>query len=167
MAPPSKGRSRHPRPRKNTTDASLSITRRVRRAPAHPPPSVPVEPVWGQGEDEPLADEGIGVPIPLSAIGMLFQRWQDMEESEPEAPDDVDPEKRQIGPGTRLLLTEFSETRGPLAYELVAVSGVCRGALGKQFVWACTPEHWALHQRTSLPVSIRTIDLERVTETPG
>lgn len=87
-------------------------------------------------------------------------RWAQVEEAEPAAPDDVPDELRQVERGTPISHIGFTaDGTDVMSVDLVAVSAPCRGVDGP-FVWACRPEQWKIHKDTGRPVMVETFPLE-------
>lgn len=94
------------------------------------------------------------------------ERWQQVEVSEPAAPDDVADELRGLRRGMRISRIGFTEDFSDVtSVDLVALSGPCQGLEGP-FVWACTPEQWAVHEQTGRSVMASTFSLESVAIRP-
>lgn len=102
------------------------------------------------------------VPLAESAPERLDALWDEMRNSAPAPLDDVPAQYHVIVRGTPLTITSFNEEHGPVAQDVVAITGVCIGAPGQLFLWHCSPEGWEQHQTTGTPVFISTIDVERV-----
>ena len=102
------------------------------------------------------------VPPAQSAAERLAGLWEDMRNSAPAPPDDVPERYRGIVQGTPLTITSFNEEHGPIAQNVVAITGVCAGAPGRLFLWYCSPEGWRQYQNTKMPVFISTIDVQSV-----
>ena len=107
------------------------------------------------------------VPPAESASERLEGLWQDMRDSTPAPLDDVPAQFHQIVRGTPLTITSFNEERGPVAQDVVAITGVCVGAPGNLFLWYCSPEGWKQYQTTGMPVFISTIKAESVVARSG
>lgn len=94
------------------------------------------------------------------------ERWEQVEVSEPAAPDDVPPEMRDVQRGTSLSHIGFTEDFSDVvSIDLVALSGPCQGLDGP-FVWACPPPQWAAHKQTGKPVMADTFSLEHLAVRP-
>ena len=94
------------------------------------------------------------------------ERWEQVEVSEPAAPDDVPPEMRDVQRGTSLSHIGFTEDFSDVvSIDLVALSGPCQGLDGP-FVWACSPPQWAAHKQTGKPVMADTFSLEHLAVRP-
>lgn len=102
------------------------------------------------------------VPPAQSATGRIEGLWADMRNSTPAALDDVPSQYHQIVRGTPLTITSFSDEHGPSAQDVVAITGVCVGSPGNLFLWHCTTEGWKQYETTGTPVSISTIEVEKV-----
>lgn len=96
----------------------------------------------------------------------IRERWEQVDVSEPAAPDDVPEDMRVIRRGTPLsylsFTTDFSDV---YSQDLVALSGPCQGVDGP-FVWVCIPEQWRIHQQTDRPVMASTVPLDGVALRP-
>lgn len=110
-------------------------------------------------DDSPPA---LPVPLAESAPERIGARWTEMRNSPPAPLDDVAEQHRHIIRGTPLTITSFSETSGPTAMNVIAITGVCSGSPGTQFLWYCSPENWNQYTQTGNPVAISTITVDRV-----
>lgn len=102
-----------------------------------------------------------------SASERLAGLWEDMRNSTPAPLDDVPAQYHGIVRGTPLTITSFNEERGPVAQDVVAITGVCSGAPGRLFLWYCSPEGWKQYQITGMPVFISTIEAQSVVVRAG
>lgn len=94
-----------------------------------------------------------------SAPDRLAGLWDQMRNSVPAPLDDVPEQYQQIVRGTPLTITSFHEERGPVAQDVVAITGVCIGAPGNLFLWYCSPEAWEGYRSSGMPVFISTIEV--------
>lgn len=96
----------------------------------------------------------------------IRERWEQVEVSEPAAPDDVPEELRELRRGTAVshlgFTADFSDV---FSQDLVALSGPCQGVDGP-FVWACLPAQWSIHQRTGRAVMASTVSLDGIAIRP-
>lgn len=102
------------------------------------------------------------IPPAQSAPDRLAERWEEMRNCAPAPLDDVPAEYHQIVRGTPLTITSFSDEHGPTAQDVVAITGVCVGVPGNLFLWHCSVDGWKQYETTGTPVSISTIEAERV-----
>lgn len=102
------------------------------------------------------------VAAAASAPERVEELWEQMRNSVPAALDDVPGPYRRIVRGTPLTLTGFDEQRGPLARDVVAITGVCSGAPGHLFLWYCSVEGWKRYEQTKTPMFISTIGIDSV-----
>lgn len=102
-----------------------------------------------------------------SAPGVLEGQWADMRNSVPAPLDDVPLQYHQVVRGTPLTITSFNEDRGPIAQDVVAITGVCVGAPGSLFLWYCSTEGWRQYKTSGTPVFISTIEVESVVVRDG
>lgn len=111
-------------------------------------PVLPADPVYpGEGPQD-MVDRRIR------------ERWEQVDVSEPAAPDDVPEELRVIQRGVAVSYLGFTADFSDVySQDLVALSGPCQGVDGP-FVWTCLPEQWAIHQRTNAPVMASTVSLD-------
>lgn len=94
------------------------------------------------------------------------ERWQQLEVSEPAAPDDVPDELRGLGRGIQVSHIGFTEDYSDVrSVDLVALSGPCHGLDGP-FIWGCSPKQWAIHQQTGEPVMTTTFSLDGIVIRP-
>lgn len=90
----------------------------------------------------------------------VAERWAQMDEAEPAAPDDVDADLRGITRGTPLVHTTFSDDLSSIVtHDVVALSTPRQGADGP-LVWACDPTQWVIHQSTGQPVMSTPLHVE-------
>lgn len=96
----------------------------------------------------------------------VAERWEQVEVSEPAAPDDVPAELRDLRRGAPISHIGFTQDFSDVtSVDLVALSGPCQGVDGP-FVWACSPQQWDAHQRTGHRVMASTFALEHVAIRP-
>lgn len=94
------------------------------------------------------------------------ERWEQVDVSEPAAPDDVPEDMRVIGRGTLLSYLSFTEDFSDVySQDLVALSRPCQGLEGP-FVWVCLPAQWDVHEKTGRPVMASTVPLDGVALRP-
>lgn len=119
---------------------------------------------WSTDPSEWADDAPPRPPVPPaeSAPERLAGLWDQMRNSVPAPLDDVPEQYQQIVRGTPLTITSFSDERGPVAQDVVAITGVCVGAPGNFFLWYCSPEAWEGYQTSGTPVFISTIGAESV-----
>lgn len=97
-----------------------------------------------------------------SAPDQVEGLWDQMRNSAPAPLDDVPSGYHQIVRGTPLTVTSFSDTHGPMAQDVFAITGVCVGEPGNLFLWFCSEEGWRQYQDSGTPVFISTIKVESV-----
>lgn len=102
------------------------------------------------------------VAAAASAPERVEELWEQMRNSVPAPLDDVPGPYQRIVRGTPLTITGFDEERGPLARDVVAVTGVCSGAPGHLFLWYCSVEGWKRYEQTKTPMIISTIGIDSV-----
>lgn len=98
---------------------------------------------------------------PAKKVAMdLGDRWEQMRVSEPAAPDDVPEELRGLWRGTPITVVEFAHDDMQWR-SMVAMTGPCQGADGP-YVWACTPEQYAIYADDKRHVNVTTVPLAKV-----
>lgn len=92
----------------------------------------------------------------------IRERWEQVDVSEPAAPDDVPEDMRVIRRGVPLSYLSFTADFSDVySQDFVALSGPCEGLEGP-FVWVCLPAQWDIHQRTGRAVMASTVPLDGV-----
>lgn len=90
----------------------------------------------------------------------IRERWEQVDVSEPAAPDDVPEGLRVIRRGVAVSYLGFTADFSDVySQDLVALSGPCQGVDGP-FVWTCSPEQWAIHEKTGALVMASTVSLD-------
>lgn len=96
----------------------------------------------------------------------IRERWEQVDVSEPAAPDDVPEELRGLRRGVAVSYLGFTEDFSDVySQDLVALSGACQGVEGP-FVWTCLPEQWDIHEKTGRPVMASTVSLDGIAVRP-
>lgn len=162
-----------------TTGREPQMTKPVGGAPVIAGPSraramaplTPPEPAH-EAPDETSVDEEMAALLPTSTYSgepldelverRIGERWAQIAESEPAAPDDVPDTLRGIRRGTPLRHTEISADMATVqSVRLVALSSPRQGSKGP-IVWACDPLQWRIHQQTERPVMSTPFELKNL-----
>lgn len=134
-------------------------------APSQETPFQVADREFFQGDPSEWADDSppsLPVAPAQSAPERVEGRWDEMRNSVPAALDDVPPEFHRVVRGTPLAITSFSEERGPVARDAVAITGVCVGSPGNLFLWYCSVDGWEQFRSSGTPVFISTIEIGSV-----